>query len=93
MIFILPMLSWGDSDGRRTDSRKHCGSPAAVSRPSVAVSPGKEEGATFAFEFQHDWRNCLGTAILAMGCCRVEDGMDLEAILAEPRSTGWVRAI
>ena len=30
-------------------------------------------------EFMHKWRDCLGTCLITIGCCRVEDGSDCDS--------------
>ena len=40
---------------------------------------GSRRGCGVCIWFLHDWRDCLGTAVLTMGCCRVEDGADIDA--------------
>ena len=40
---------------------------------------GARHGCRICMGFLDDWRVCLLTATLTMGCCRVEDGADLDA--------------
>ena len=40
---------------------------------------GAKGGCSICVEFLHNWRDCLGTAVLTIGCCRVEDGADFDS--------------
>jgi len=40
---------------------------------------GARHGCSICMGFQHDWRDSLLTATLTTGCCRVEDGANLDA--------------
>ena len=49
------------------------------SMPEHGGCRGARHGCSVCVVFLHDWRDCLLTAIMTMGCCRVEDGADLDA--------------
>lgn len=40
---------------------------------------GPSGGCRWCTEFLHGWRDCLGTAVLTVGCCRTEDGAGLQS--------------
>ena len=50
-----------------------------IQAPRHSGCNGARGGCSICVEFLHNWRDCLGTAVLTMGCCRVEDGADLDA--------------
>ena len=49
------------------------------SLPQHSGCRGARHGCRTCTAFLHDWRDCLLTATMTMGCCRVEDGADLDA--------------
>jgi hypothetical protein len=44
--------------------------------PPHGACAGFKGRCVICVEFMHNWRDFLGTCLITMGCCRVEDGSD-----------------